>query len=305
MASRPRVSIGVAIYNEAKFLRSTLDSVLAQDFTDFELIISDNASTDGTQEISLEYVARDPRVSYHRNETNVGATENFNLVFKYATGEYFMWMGGHDLCAPNYVSRCLAVLESDPALVQCNSVTQHMSQEGRELGRALRQVDTRGKSIFVRANLILWQVSNFDVYSLFRTDALKRTRLLCRVAGPDFLLGYELALLGTTAIIPEPLYFMRDNRAERLPAADRVTRKEDLQERLYPKGTPSAGRFPHLRYLMEVMRAVKLAPLPWWLRIALWLSIPPSDLFRFYPYVPEFIRRPVRGWLSHRLKAPS
>jgi len=92
VASRPRVSIGVAIYNEAKFLRSTLDSVLAQDFTDFELIISDNASTDGTQEISLEYVARDPRVSYHRNETNVGATENFNLVFKYATGEYFMWL---------------------------------------------------------------------------------------------------------------------------------------------------------------------------------------------------------------------
>ena len=83
----PRVSIGMAIYNEEKYLRESLDSLLAQDFADFELIISDNASEDATQAISLEYAARDPRVRYHRNETNVGSCENFNRVFRLLIGD--------------------------------------------------------------------------------------------------------------------------------------------------------------------------------------------------------------------------
>jgi glycosyltransferase involved in cell wall biosynthesis len=177
-SQQPRVSIGMAIYNEERFLREALDSLLAQDFADFELIISDNASVDGTQAISLEYAARDPRVHYHRNDTNVGATENFNRVFWLSSGEYFMWAGGHDVWAPTYLSRCLAVLESDATLVQCNSVAQHLRQDGKELGPTIRQIDTRRRGLFVRANLILWQASAFLVYSLFRSSALRQTRLM-------------------------------------------------------------------------------------------------------------------------------
>ena len=104
----PRVSIGMPVYNGEEFLERALDSLLAQSFSDFELIISDNASQDKTQEICLRYAARDPRVKYYRNETNIGAAENFNRVFALSSGEYFKWAGHDDSWTPDYLERCVS-----------------------------------------------------------------------------------------------------------------------------------------------------------------------------------------------------
>src|SRR5215218_525857 len=117
MDKRPAASVGVPVYNGEEFLAPALDAILAQDYADFELIISDNASTDGTQEIARQYAARDPRVRYSRNETNIGAVGNFNRVFALSTGKYFMWAGAHDLRHPSMLSRCIAVLEEDAEVV--------------------------------------------------------------------------------------------------------------------------------------------------------------------------------------------
>jgi len=302
--SLPRVSIGMAIYNEEKFLRQALDSLLAQDFADFELIISDNASEDATQAISLEYAARDPRVRYHRNETNVGGTENFNRAFRLSSGEYFMWAGGHDVWAPTYLSRCIEVLESDATIVQCNSGAQYMSQDGKEFGPTMRQIDTRRHGLFVRANLVLWQASTFVVYSLFRSSALRQTRLMCRVSGPDLLLGFELSLLGPTAIVPEPFFFMRDNRGESSRPITRAQANVEFLERLYPRGTTPVGRFGLVKYLVEEMRAVKRAPLSWGQRIVLMGSIPPTYLLKFYRYLPQGIRDTFRRLLTRCFNSP-
>ena len=114
--SRPRVSVGMRVYNGERFLRPAIESVLAQTDTDFELIISDNASTDATSEICRAYAARDPRIRYVRNATNIGAVRNFNRAFQLSTAEYYKLANADDVCAPTLMERCAAVLDTHPAV---------------------------------------------------------------------------------------------------------------------------------------------------------------------------------------------
>ncbi|MEW6694014.1 MAG: glycosyltransferase [Pseudomonadota bacterium] len=102
--SKPQVSIGMPVYNGAKFIREALDSLLAQTFTDFELIISDNASTDETEAICREYAAKDKRIHYIRQRENLGATANFKYVLDEAVGEYFMWAAADDVWDKNWLA---------------------------------------------------------------------------------------------------------------------------------------------------------------------------------------------------------
>ena len=108
-AKVPQVSIGMPVYNGAKFIREALNSLLAQTFTDFELIISDNASTDGTEGICQEYVAKDKRVRYVRQPQNIGAAANFFFVLDEAQAEYFMWAAADDLWDKNWLELLLPV----------------------------------------------------------------------------------------------------------------------------------------------------------------------------------------------------
>src|SRR5579872_4758271 len=116
-ASHPRVTIGVPVFNGEAFVAETLKSLLNQTFTDFEIVISDNASTDGTGQICQTYAARDPRIHYYRSDVNRGAAWNHNRVFELAKGEYFKWNSADDLCAPEFLARCVASLDDDPAAV--------------------------------------------------------------------------------------------------------------------------------------------------------------------------------------------
>src|SRR2546430_8992564 len=115
--SHPKVSIGMPVYNGADYIRRAVQSILAQDYEDFELIISDNASTDETESICREFAERDGRIRYFRNETNVGASQNYNNVFRLAKGQYFKWAAHDDECYPTMLRRCLELLERAPARV--------------------------------------------------------------------------------------------------------------------------------------------------------------------------------------------
>lgn len=99
----PAVAIGMPVYNGAKYIRNALDSLLAQTYADFELIISDNASTDDTEAICLEYTARDARIRYSRQASNIGSSSNFRFVLEQARGRYFMWAAADDFWAPNWL----------------------------------------------------------------------------------------------------------------------------------------------------------------------------------------------------------
>src|SRR5512141_2931759 len=119
MITSPRISIGLPVYNGEKYLELTIKSILAQSFTDFELIIADNASTDRTQEICQIYAARDRRIRYLRNEQNLGAAPNHNRVFQLSSGEYFKWSGYDDLIKPDFLAKCIDILDRNPSVAIC------------------------------------------------------------------------------------------------------------------------------------------------------------------------------------------
>src|SRR3954453_7918568 len=120
-AARPLVSIGMPVYNAERHRAEAIDSLLAAGWPDLEIIISDNASSDGTESICRQYAERDSRIAYHRTVENQGAVWNFNRVFELARGRYFMWAAHDDRREPRFVSTCMAALEARPDAVMCCS----------------------------------------------------------------------------------------------------------------------------------------------------------------------------------------
>jgi glycosyltransferase involved in cell wall biosynthesis len=205
--SKPLVSIGMPVYNEERYLERALQSLLSQSFGNFELIISDNASTDRTAEICLTYAAKDPRVRYSRMETNLGASMNFNRVFQLSSSAYFSWASGHDTRHETFIARCVEILEQDASVVLCYPGARWLETDGH-LGDALHShVETRGLSQVSRYRTVLWRLGYvYQPYGIMRSNALKRTGLMRpNTVGADVVLMAELALLGAFAAVPEPL----------------------------------------------------------------------------------------------------
>ena len=212
--NQPRVSIGLPVYNGERYLALAIDSLLAQTFGDFELIISDNASTDATERICREYAERDRRIRYVRQRTNVGANRNFNLLVGYATAKYFKWASADDLVAPDLLARCLAVIEQDPKIVLVHSRTKYIGPEGEELTR----IDP-GLHLMQDAPLdrlfALWSALTYcnAQYGIMRLDALQRTPLFGNFVASDVSFLAEFALQGKFFEIPDELLMRRLHEA--------------------------------------------------------------------------------------------
>lgn len=134
MADVPAVSVGLPVYNGERYLAAAIESILAQTYGDFELLLCDNASTDATPEICRRYAAADPRVRYVRHPENLGAAENYNVAFRLARGRYFRWAAHDDLLEPRLLERCTAELDAAPeSVVLCYPRTVLVDDEGRHL----------------------------------------------------------------------------------------------------------------------------------------------------------------------------
>ena len=208
--AKPYVSIGLTVYNGEQFLEETLDSFLAQTYPDFELIISDNASTDRTGEIARAYAAKDDRIRYHRNEKNLGLAGNHNRSFELARGEYFKWAAADDVCLPTYLARCVEVLDRDPTVVLAYPRTQFVDAVGNPLdihdpGWNL-QSDEACERLRYAIHSGHWANA---VVGLLRSAALAKTRLIPAYPGGDFRVLGELSLLGKFYEIPETLFVRR------------------------------------------------------------------------------------------------
>jgi Glycosyl transferase family 2 len=225
--SMPRVSLCLPVYNGERYLRATMDSLLGQTFGTFELIISDNASTDGTADICREYTTADRRVRYTRQPRNVGSNANYNQVIRMARAPYVKWCAHDDLCAPEYLESALAVLENDPDAVLCHSRSILIDECGERLpgdgsawflssgervcpdpplvGRPLRASSphVRLRDVLLRTKLC------FEIFGLMRRTALLRTPLFRHTFGWDKVILAELALLGTWQEVDEPLWMWR------------------------------------------------------------------------------------------------
>ena len=127
---RSRVSIGVPVFNGERFLEQALQSLVTQTFSDCEIIISDNASTDRTGEICRAFAAQDPRIRYYHNVVNRGASWNFNRVLELAGGEFFKWAAADDICAPEFLARCVAALDQSPEAVMAMTKVAEIDESG-------------------------------------------------------------------------------------------------------------------------------------------------------------------------------
>jgi len=220
---QPRVTIGLPVRNGTRYVREALDSILAQTFTDFELVISDNASTDDTEQICRAYAARDRRVRYVRRAHDVGVTRNFNAVVTQAAAPYFKWASSDDVTAPELLAQCVKVLDTDPSVVLVHSRTQSIGPTGEVIacedpGLRLMEVHPteRLASLFEKL-----QYCNAQ-YGVMRTETLRRTPLFGDFVGSDICLLAELALHGKFDELPERLLFRRfhEEAASNLAPAD-------------------------------------------------------------------------------------
>lgn len=206
----PRVSIGVPVYNGERYVGETLDSLLAQTFSDFELTICDNASTDRTEQICRAYAERDARIRYVRNPTNLGAAANYKRAFHASSGEYFRWANADDLFAAEGLARCVEALDRQPSAVLVYPRTKFIDKRGRVISEYADNLHIQSSRASERFAQVLKRLGHVNViYGLMRTDAVRRTGLLRAFPGGDVPLVAELALYGTFCEIPEFLFFRR------------------------------------------------------------------------------------------------
>lgn len=250
-----RVSIGLPVWNGEKYLTQALDSILAQSFDDFELLIADNASTDATADIIEEYCRRDPRIRSHRHESNLGAAQNFNYVFHHTDGEYFRWAAYDDMIAPGYLAACVAALDADDgSAVLAYPKTMMIGAEGDPL-RVYEAVNRKGG---ITASARLEEMIGpgdhgqsllhmcFPVFGLMRRDALIGTSLIANMPRSDHLLLVEMALKGRFLEVDAPLFLRREhNEGSVISAEQTATTGTDVEKLLAAWFDPNrSGRFP-------------------------------------------------------------
>jgi len=170
----PQVSIGMPVYNDERFIRDALDSLLGQTFTDFELIVSDNASTDRTPEICQEYVAKDRRIRYIRQLQNKGQSGNFNLLFQEARGEYFMWAASDDRWDKRFIQTLLDTLISDDRYVTAFCPYSFMDEDGRLIGQP-RVFDYSSRTRLGHLLKLCWHYDDGAFYGIHKRLRIKKT----------------------------------------------------------------------------------------------------------------------------------
>jgi glycosyltransferase involved in cell wall biosynthesis len=212
--SRPLVSIGMAVYNGELYIRQALDSLLAQDYENFELIISDNASTDKTRQICLEYVAKDKRIQYYRNQRNIGAQRNFDRVFELSSGEYFMWACHDDYWKSGYLSSCLAAFNISEAIVLAGTECESIDPETGELIFIDEGLSTVGLSpgkrfVHYKSTLHGGKHVGGIFYGVYKRSALSKVMPLKKVIAGDHLVMAELCFQGEFITVNKKLMVKR------------------------------------------------------------------------------------------------
>lgn len=276
----PKVSLGLPVYNGEAFLVETLASLLVQTFTDFELIISDNASTDRTEMICREYAAADPRVIYHRNQSNIGAAANYNRTFELARGEYFKWAAHDDLIAPTYLERCVEVLDRDPSVVLAYTRGKAINDNGEviKVMSGKRFYDSPEPRLRFH-EFVLDRNPVLAVFGVIRREVLAQTRLIGGYAGSDRPLLSELSLRGKFYEVPEYLFFYRFHESQSWGGK----KSRRAQVAWYDPRRAGKKSYPDWRLLQEHMRSIGRAP------------IDAQERLYCYLYLGHWIRRNWRG----------
>jgi glycosyltransferase involved in cell wall biosynthesis len=273
----PKVAVGLPVYNGGRYLAQALRSLTEQSYEDFELIISDNASTDDSQEICRHFADRDRRIRYDRLDANCGAANNFNRVFELSRSQYFRWAAHDDLCGPDYLRRCVETLDADPGVVLVHSHTGVINEQGERIPvyerpdevafgqrNAMprwaiydppRKLDDPRPHIRL-SELLLKTHWCFEIFGLTRSSVLQHTPLHLNFYGSDKVLLAHLCLAGRFVELDEELFLRRYHQGTSTNLADPAARERWMD----PKKS-SGPAAPHIELLVGYARAVMESPM--------------------------------------------
>jgi glycosyltransferase involved in cell wall biosynthesis len=209
----PRVSVGLPVYNGEHFVGAALKSLLSQSFEDFELIVSDNASSDATEAICRDIAAGDSRVRYDRNEVNLGAARNLNLVLERATGEYFKWAAHDDTCRPDFLARCVEALDEHPGAVLAYTGAIQVDERDQQTRRYTCGLDVSDLHPSTRFAHVLSGPPHWwlPIFGLMRRNVLGRKLRHGNYPGGDHVFLTGLSLYGIFAEVHEDLFVHRQH----------------------------------------------------------------------------------------------
>ena len=264
MSDAALVTVGLPTHNGEAYLAAALESLLAQDHENIEIVVSDNASTDATPLIIASFAKRETRIRAMRSDELLTAAQNFNRVYAAGRGRYFMWAADDDLWDPTYVRSCLAALDGQPTAVMAISGLRFVDGDGAIIEADYERYDNpdlASSSVVERVRRLLRRGGWYEVYGLARREALERTQLFRDTYGPDVLLVLELAMLGPVPKVDEPLFFYRRlaDKTER----DRVERQGGIKD----VDTIIAARLTHLQESMAA--TIQSSRLSWPLKLRL------------------------------------
>ncbi len=265
---KPLVSIGMPVFNGEKYVAEAVKSVLNQTFTNFELIISDNASTDRTQQICLDYASKDQRIRYYRNQKNVGAPKNYNKTFELSNSKYFKWAAYDDVLHPEYLRKCVSALEKDAEIVGCHSKTARIDKDGNFLGyhnkNYLYHINSPKAHERFRDLIGLYYITT-PFHAVYRASFFAQSQLHGSYVGADRNLVAELGLMGRIYEIPECLFYWRDH-PDSYTSRFYGSNREDTLDRLLEEAAwwskDSGSYFPHWKNCIEYFKSVNRVTLP-------------------------------------------
>jgi glycosyltransferase involved in cell wall biosynthesis len=274
---RPRVTIGVPVFNGEKYLGKCLDSLVTQTYQDIEILICDNASTDGTAGICRSYAARDPRIRYVRNPENIGLGGNFRKVLELAEGEYFKAAAADDWCAPEFVEHCVAALDREPSAVLAYPLSRIVDDSGEGYDESHDGIDGNSELPSERFIQLLENIRLCNaLYGVARTSVVRRTKWVADYRSADSVFLAELTLYGKLREVPEVLFFRRFHTGD----TTRMNQAGKIDQYLKPAGSKTIGMVcvtwrRLLAFVFAVFRAPialnEKAKLAWWLcRDSVW-----------------------------------
>jgi glycosyltransferase involved in cell wall biosynthesis len=267
--NRPHVFIGMPVYNGEKHICETIDSILAQTFTDFRLLISDNASTDATGDICREYAKQDDRILYHRQAENLGFARNFNYVFQPGDAPYFKWAAHDDLLKPDYLRRCIELLEQNSSLSMAHCPTLRIDEDSKEMG-IYNNLRLNGARVRDRFWNILWICDIYEIYGVMRSDLITKTGLAGTYVGSERTLLAKMLFQGDVGYVEDKLFSRRDHVGSQTAMHLEARKHHDYKRILKaqaPKSKIPSLVAPAVRF-QKYLEAIAAFPMPLSERIA-------------------------------------
>lgn len=288
------ITVGLPVYNGARFLEAAIDSIRQQVGVELELIISDNASTDETEAICRRLCSEDGRLRYIRQPENRGAAWNYNELVRLARGSYFKWAAHDDVCAPTFLARCKQILDGDDRVVLAYPRAVDIDADGTETKPyPSLSYATQADAVARAKDVVDTPTPCFESFGLIRTRTLRETKMIGPYTSSDRTLFFELALRGAFMEVDEALFFHRQHDGRSVNSHRNATQRDAW----FDPCRSGMHTSPRFRFIGEHVLAVVRSPLS---------ATQKASVLVYLPRLVARYARPLAGetarWVRHRMR---